>query len=228
MSAEGKRSARAAEDSGRFGGPIDRLIAALQALPNVGPKSAQRMAFLLLQENRSGAEELARALDGALAAARHCASCNNLCDKELCDICADPERDRKKLMVVSMPTDVVSMERARCHDGTYFVLMGDLHSLEGNMPDEAPIERLTEKILGEGVEEVIVGTDFTSGGETTAAVLSEVLVKLPCRVSRLARGLPLGGELEYVDLGTLAQSFYDRRPLKPKSSNPMGERRGAI
>lgn len=191
-----------------------RLINALKILPNVGPKSAQRMAYQLLQHNREGAAELVGALQNALNQVHHCRCCNTFCESELCDICADSERDGRRLMIVHMPADVSSMETAHCHDGLYFVLMGQVNPAQGMDLSHIALDKLVARLQEGGVEEIIIATNFTAEGDATAYVLSELFKDLPYKVSRLARGMPLGGELEYVDAGTLAQAVYERRLLK--------------
>lgn len=191
-----------------------QLIHALKALPNVGPKSAQRIAYHLLQHNRAGAQELAEALQLALRQVRHCALCNTFCENELCDICADQTRDSRRLMIVHMPADVASMEAARCHDGLYFVLMGQINPVQGMDLSHIALEQLVERLKKSEVEEIIIATNFTAEGDATAYVLSELFKNLPYKISRLSRGIPLGAELEYVDAGTLAQAVYERRQLK--------------
>ncbi|MDO4879325.1 MAG: recombination mediator RecR [Neisseria sp.] len=192
---------------------FSRLILSLKALPNVGPKSAQRMAYHLLQHNRAGAEELAAALQHALRQVRHCASCNTFCEEKLCEICADPQRDKRRLMIVHMPADVANMESANCHDGLYFVLMGQINPAQGMDLSHIALDKLTARLQNSGVEEIIIATAFTAEGDATAYVLAELLKSLPFKISRLARGMPAGAELEYVDEGTLAQAVYDRRQL---------------
>lgn len=197
---------------------FNRLIAALKTLPNVGPKSAQRMAYELLQHNRQGAQELAEALQYALGQVRHCRLCNTFCEDELCEVCADNTRDGRRLMIVHMPADVASMEAAHCHDGLYFVLMGQVSPLHGMDVSHIALDKLATRLadtsLSHTVEEVIVATSFTAEGDATAYVLAEFFKDLPYKVSRLARGMPLGSELEYVDAGTLAQAVYERRQIK--------------
>lgn len=193
---------------------FNRLINALKILPNVGPKSAQRMAYQLLQHNRDGAQELAAALQNALKHVQHCARCNTFCETELCDICADGERDSRRLMIVHMPADVAGMEAANCHDGLYFVLMGQVNPVQGMDLNHIALEKLVARLQNSDVEEIIIATNFTAEGDATAYVLAELFKNLPYKVSRLARGIPLGGELEYVDAGTLAQAVYERRLLK--------------
>ena len=193
---------------------FQRLSNALKVLPNVGPKSAQRMAYQLLQHNRAGAEELVVALQAALKQVRHCVRCNTFCEHELCHICADETRDDKRLMIVQMPIDVASMEAANCHDGLYFVLMGQVNPTQGMDVSHIALEKLVARLQNSAVEEVIIATNFTAEGDATAYVLAELFKQLPYKVSRLSRGMPLGAELEYVDAGTLAQAVYERRQLK--------------
>ena len=197
--------------------PIDafsRLTQALKVLPNVGPKSAQRMAYQLLQHKRDGAEELLAALQQALLQVRHCQQCNTFCEGDLCHVCADETRAQTRLMIVHMPADVASMEAANCHDGLYFVLMGQVNPAQGMDLSHIALEKLVARLQNSAVEEIIIATNFTAEGDATAYVLAELFKNLPYRVSRLARGMPLGGELEYVDAGTLAQAVYERRQLK--------------
>ena len=197
--------------------PIDafsRLTQALKVLPNVGPKSAQRMAYQLLQHKRDGAEELLAALQQALLQVRHCQQCNTFCEGDLCHVCADETRAQTRLMIVHMPADVASMEAAHCHDGLYFVLMGQVSPAQGMDLSHIALEQLVARLQGSEVEEIIIATNFTAEGDATAYVLSELLKNLPYKISRLARGMPLGGELEYVDAGTLAQAVHERRLLK--------------
>ncbi|VEJ21221.1 recombination mediator RecR [Neisseria animaloris] len=193
---------------------FNRLINALKILPNVGPKSAQRMAYQLLRHNRDGAQELSAALQNALKHVQHCTRCNTFCETELCDICADGERDFRRLMIVHMPADVAGMEAANCHDGLYFVLMGQVNPVQGMDLNHIALEKLVARLQNSDVEEIIIATNFTAEGDATAYVLAELFKNLPYKVSRLARGIPLGGELEYVDAGTLAQAVYERRLLK--------------
>ncbi len=196
---------------------FSRLIKALCALPNVGPKSAQRMAYQLLQHDREGAAELVEALQLALRQVGHCIRCNTFSEHELCPICADSTRDSSRLMIVHMPADVASMEAARCHDGLYFVLMGQVNPAQGMDLNHIALEKLVARLQNSEVDEIIIATNFTAEGDATAYVLSELFAKLPYRVSRLSRGMPLGSELEYIDAGTLAQAVYERRQIKENS-----------
>ena len=191
-----------------------RLTEALRVLPNVGPKSARRMAYELLRHQRDGAAELAAALQQALTAVQHCRSCNTFCEGELCAICADGRRDPRRLMIVHMPADVASMEAANCHDGLYFVLMGQVSPAQGMDLSHIALDKLAARLQHSEVEEIIIATAFTAEGNATAYVLAEFFKNLPYRVTRLAHGMPLGSELEYIDAGTLAQSVYERKLLK--------------
>ena len=195
-----------------------RLIKALCILPNVGPKSAQRMAYQLLQHDRDGAAALVDALQNALKQVGHCRRCNTVSEHELCPICADSERDPRRLMIVHMPADVASMEAARCHDGLYFVLMGQVSPAQGMDLNHIALNQLVERLKESEVEEIIIATNFTAEGDATAYILSELFAKLPYKVSRLSRGMPLNSELEYIDAGTLAQAVYERRQLKDGES----------
>ncbi len=189
---------------------LSRLIQALCALPNVGPKTAQRMAHTLLQQKRAQAAELADALSQALKLVRHCRSCHTFCEGELCTICADERRDRKRLMIVQMPADISAMEAARCHDGLYFVLMGQVNPVQDMGLEHIALNELIQRLQQSDVEEIIIATSFTAEGDATAYILIELLKDLPYKISRLAKGIPLGADLEYVDAGTLAEAVYRR------------------
>ena len=191
-----------------------RLINALKILPNVGPKSAQRMAYQLLQYKREEAQELVDALQFALGQVQHCRMCNTFCEGDLCEICADEKREKSRLMIVHMPADVSSMEAANCHDGLYFVLMGQVSPAQGMDISAVALDKLVARLQASDIEEIIIATNFTAEGDATAYVLAELFKNLPYKVSRLARGIPLGGEMEYVDAGTLAQAVYDRRNIQ--------------
>jgi recombination protein RecR len=192
---------------------LDRLIAALRRLPGVGPKSAQRHAYHLLQHDREGARELALALDHALASIRHCVRCNTFTESECCSTCASPRRDPTQLCVVETPADQLMVEQTLAFGGLYFVLMGRLSPLDGVGPREIHFERLMARACDGVVREVILATNFTQEGEATAHYLAEMLKARGLSVSRLARGVPVGSELEYVDPGTIAQALRDRRDV---------------
>jgi recombination protein RecR len=192
---------------------LARLIEALRVLPGVGPKSAQRMAFHLLERNRDGARALARSLEEAASNVRHCRRCRMLTDGELCEICAAPKRDATALCIVESPADVVAVEQSGGYAGRYFVLMGHLSPLDGVGPAEIGIAAF-EKLLTEGdVREVILATNPTVEGEATAHFLAEVVARFGLRASRIAHGVPVGGELEYVDGGTLAHALAGRQAI---------------
>ena len=192
---------------------LERLIEALRALPGVGLRSAQRMAYHLLQHDRAGADVLAQALGNALARVRHCALCNNYTEDETCSLCRSGSRDRAQLCVVETPADLATVEQTAMYSGMYFVLMGRLSPLDGIGPRDIGLDRLLARATGGEVEEVVLATNFTNEGEATAHYIAEMLRARGTRVSRIARGIPLGGELEYVDAGTLSQAFLDRRGL---------------
>jgi recombination protein RecR len=193
---------------------LERLIEALRTLPGVGPRSAQRMAYYLLQHERPGAELLARALADALATVRHCSQCNNFTEEEVCALCRSPRRDRSLLCVVETPADLAMVEQTSMYSGMYFVLMGRLSPLDGVGPRDIGLERLLARVDSGEVQEVILATNFTNEGEATAHYIAEMLRARQIRVSRIARGVPLGGELEYVDVGTLSQALLDRRGIE--------------
>jgi recombination protein RecR len=190
---------------------LDALIQSLRCLPGVGVRSAQRMAFHLLQHDREGAERLARALQDAVAQMHHCAQCHTFTEQEICAICSDPRRDASKLCVVETPADQAALERTGVFKGRYFVLMGRLNPLGGIGPRDIGIEQLLQRADDGVVREVILATNFTAEGETTAYVLAQALKSRGLAVTRLARGVPAGSELEYVDLSTIAHALTDRR-----------------
>ena len=192
---------------------LERLVEALRVLPGVGPKSAQRMAYQLLQRDRAGADQLAVALKHALATVRHCARCNNFTEGEICSLCASARRDATVLCVVETPADLAMVEQTSSFSGMYFVLMGRLSPLDGVGPRDIGLDRLLARATDGTVQEVILATNFTNEGEATAHYIAEMLRARGVRVSRIARGVPLGGELEYVDAGTLSQALMERRPL---------------
>lgn len=192
---------------------LESLIEALRCLPGVGPKSAQRMAYYLLQRDRPGAQRLADSLQQALVALRHCQRCNTYTEAELCERCRSGKRDAAQLCVVETPVDMNMMEQTQAYSGLYYVLMGRVSPLDGVGPRELQLERLLARACDGVVEEVILATNFTNEGEVTAHYLTELLKSRGLRVSRIARGVPVGGELEYVDAGTLAQALRERRAL---------------
>jgi recombination protein RecR len=192
---------------------LERLVEALRVLPGVGPRSAQRMAYYLLQHDRAGAERLGQALVAALQSVRHCAKCNNFTEDEVCALCRSPRRDPSLLCVVETPGDLAMVEQSLGYSGMYFVLMGRLSPLDGIGPREIGLDRLLARATDGEVQEVILATNFTNEGEATAHYVAEMLRARDVKVSRIARGVPLGGELEYVDAGTISQALRDRRGL---------------
>jgi recombination protein RecR len=190
---------------------LNQLIEALRCLPGVGPKSAQRMAYHLLQRDRRGADRLASALHRALDTLRRCARCNTFTEDEVCDRCASAKRDPSLLCVVEMPVDLNTMEQTHAFNGLYYVLLGRLSPLDGIGPKELAFERLLARATDGVVKEVILATNFTNEGEATAHYLSELLHARGVKVSRIARGLPVGGEIEYTDAATVAQALIERR-----------------
>ncbi len=192
---------------------IGGLIEALRCLPGVGPKSAQRMAFHLLERERDGGRRLVAALAEALEKVGRCGSCRTLSETETCAICADPRRDPAQLCVLETPADVLAVEQAAGYRGRYFVLMGHLSPLDGIGPDELGLDRLEARLAAGEVREVILATNTTVEGEATAQYLADLARAHGVRATRLAHGIPFGGELEFVDSGTLSHAFAGRRDL---------------
>ncbi|MDO9405805.1 MAG: recombination mediator RecR [Polaromonas sp.] len=202
---------------------LDGLTDALRKLPGVGAKSAARMAFHLLQHDKPAALQIARALEHAVTSIRHCALCNTLTEAEVCHTCQNPQRDRSKLCVVETPADQAALERTLAYRGLYFVLMGKLSPLDGVGPNDIGLQKLFDRVVPKDasgtalppdqreVQEVILATNFTAEGEATAHVIAQALKSRGVQVTRLARGVPVGSELEYVDLGTIAHALVDRR-----------------
>ncbi|HET6598842.1 MAG TPA: recombination mediator RecR [Burkholderiaceae bacterium] len=193
------------------GPSLEALIEALRRLPGVGVKSAQRMAFHLLQHDREGAQRIAHALESALEHVRHCERCHTFTEAAVCSICLDGTRDARQLCVVETPADQAALERSGSYRGLYFVLMGRLSPLDGIGVADIGVQELLGRAADGVTDEVIVATNFTAEGEATAHVLAEALRARGLRVTRLARGVPIGSELEYVDLGTIAHALVDRR-----------------
>jgi recombination protein RecR len=194
---------------------LGRLIEALRVLPGVGPKSAQRMAFYLLQHDRNGAAVLAQSLGEAVQTVGHCARCNTFSELNICNTCSDERRDPSILCVVETPADQLMVEQTLTYKGLYFVLMGRLSPLDGLGPNEIHLDRLIERVEKSPVpvKEVVLATNFTSEGEATAHYIGEIMKVRDIKVSRIARGVPVGGELEYVDASTLARAMMDRRSV---------------
>lgn len=192
---------------------LEELIESLRCLPGVGPKSAQRMAYYLLQRDRQGAERLSQALEKSLSCIRHCAKCNSFTEEEICSLCSSANRDASLLCVVETPADLVMMEQTQIYRGLYFVLMGRLSPLDGIGPKDIHMDRLLKRATDGVVTEVVLATNFTVEGEATAHYIGEMIRQRGIHVSRIARGLPVGGELEHVDSGTLAQAMLERRDV---------------
>ncbi|MDA8361599.1 MAG: recombination mediator RecR [Gammaproteobacteria bacterium] len=190
---------------------IEALKKALRRLPGIGPKAAQRIAFHLLSRDRATAKDIARALEHAVACVGHCQVCNNFSETEVCRICASPRRDSGLLCVVESPADLVSLEQSGAFTGAYFVLMGRLSPLEGIGPDQIGIPKLQNLLESGAVREVILATNATVEGEATAHYISEIARQHGLLATRIAYGVPVGGELEYIDRGTLARAFSGRR-----------------
>jgi recombination protein RecR len=190
---------------------ISSLIEALRRLPGVGAKSAARMAYHLMQHDREGAVMLARALEGSAQSILHCERCNTFTDTPICSTCLDASRDQSKLCVVETPADQAALERTGAYKGLYFVLMGKISPLDGMGPKEIGAQKLIERATDGVLKEVILATNFTAEGEATAHIIGTVLKSRGIQVTRLSRGVPIGSELEYVDLGTIAHALEDRR-----------------
>jgi recombination protein RecR len=192
---------------------LEELIAALRCLPGVGAKSAQRMAFHLLQRDRQGAARLGHALTRVLEAVRHCERCNNFSETPVCALCSSNQRDASLLCVVETPADLMMLEQAQCFSGLYFVLMGRLSPLDGIGPKDIHLDRMLQRAADGVVQEVVLATNFTNEGEATAHFIGEMLSARGLKASRIARGLPVGGEIEHVDAGTLARAVIERRGI---------------
>jgi recombination protein RecR len=190
---------------------LDFLTEALRRLPGIGPKSAQRMAYHLMQHDREGAALLSHALGQAVEKIHHCERCNTFTENDICETCLDSARDSSLLCVVETPGDQLMIEQTLTYKGLYFVLMGRLSPLDGIGPKDIHLEKLIARATDGTVTEVVLATNFTNEGEATAHYISETLKVRGLKVSRLARGVPVGGELEYVDAGTIARAMLDRR-----------------
>lgn len=190
---------------------LEALIEALRCLPGVGPKSAQRMAYHLLQRDRGAARRLGESMLHALDSIRHCQRCNTFSETDLCERCASPKRDSSVLCVVETPVDMNMMEQTLAYQGLYYVLMGRISPLDGVGPKDIGLERLMSRVQDGLVTEVILATNYTNEGEATAHYITAMLKPKGIKVTRIARGVPVGGELEYVDSGTLAQALRERK-----------------
>jgi recombination protein RecR len=192
---------------------LSQLIEALRCLPGVGPKSAQRMAFHLLERDREGGRRLAAVLNDSMARIGKCRTCRTLTEREVCTLCANDQRDPRLLCVVESPADVLAIEQATDYRGRYFVLGGRLSPLDGIGPAEIGLDLLEQRLSEGRVEELIIATNPTIEGEATAHYIGELVGELGIQATRIAHGVPLGGELEYIDGGTLAHAFSGRQAL---------------
>jgi recombination protein RecR len=197
----------------KLGPTLDKLVDSLKRLPGIGPRSAQRIAFHLLQHDRDTAVKLGEALLAATANVGHCARCNTLTELEVCATCSNVRRDAGALCVVESPSDQLMLEQSLSYSGLYFVLLGRLSPLDGVGPRDIGLDRLLARAAEGEVQEVILATNFTNEGEATAHYIAEMLRARNVKASRIARGVPLGGELEYVDAGTISQALLDRRGI---------------
>ena len=198
----------------KFSPALESLIEALRCLPGVGPKSAQRMSLHLLERDREGAAALAAALSDAVEKIDHCTQCRNFTEFDVCEICSDTRRDQTQICVVESPSDVLALEQSASYRGRYFVLMGHLSPIDGIGPEDIGLDRFHRRVVDERIEEVILATNPSVGGEATAYYLSKLLAPEGVRVTRIAHGVPLGGELEYVDGSTLAHALTGRVPVE--------------
>lgn len=192
---------------------LEQLIEALRCLPGVGPKSALRMAYHLMQRDRKGAAKLSHGLQHALDTIGHCQLCNNFSEQPVCALCNAEKRESSMLCVVEMPTDLMMLEQTQSYAGMYFVLMGRLSPIDGIGPKEIHLDKLLKRVQDGAVKEVILATNYTSEGEATAHYISEMIKARGIAVSRIARGLPMGGEIEYVDSGTLSTALIERKTV---------------
>jgi len=194
---------------------IQQLIDAFTQLPGVGVKSAQRMAYALLERNRAAGFQLAEALQDAMQKVGHCAQCRTFTEAQICTICANPKRQNGQLCIVESPADVLAIEQSNSYQGQYFVLMGHLSPIDGIGPEALGLDRLEQRLqqASEAVKELILATNPTVEGEVTAHYIHQMAKRLNLTVTRLAQGIPVGGELEYIDSGTLSQAFAGRKPL---------------
>ena len=190
---------------------LDKLTNALKCLPGVGPKSALRLTYFLLQRDRTGAKDLANSIMQALEELGHCTLCNNFSEEQTCSICKSSKRENKVLCIVEMPTDLLMLEQTHSFKRMYFVLMGRLSPLDGIGPNDIHLHKLIKRIQNSDFNEIILATNFTSEGNATAEYIKSMLKDTKLKVSRIARGLPMGGEIEYVDSGTLAQAISERK-----------------
>ena len=192
---------------------LENLVDALKILPGVGPKSALRLSYFLLQRNRDGAKNLSEKISNALEQLMHCELCNNFSEKPQCSICLSNKRDVNTICIVEMPTDLLMFEETHSYNGLYFILMGKLSPLDGIGPNDIHLSKLIKRVKNSNITEMILATNFTVEGNATAQYIKELFKDVDIKTSRIARGLPMGGEIEYVDSGTLAQAIVERKVL---------------
>ena len=192
---------------------LESLVDALKILPGVGPKSALRMTYFLLQRNRNGAQNISKSISNALEQLMHCELCNNFSEKPQCSICLSSKRDKNTICIVEMPTDLLMLEETHSYNGLYFILMGRLSPLDGIGPNEIHLSKLIRRIKNSNIKEIILATNFTVEGNATAQYIKELFKDVDIKATRIARGLPMGGEIEYVDSGTLAQAIVERKAI---------------
>lgn len=192
---------------------IDELINALRCLPGIGPKSAQRMALHILQHNKEGGKTLSTTLTECLQNIRNCKQCRTLCENELCRYCSSPKRDQSLLCVVEAPHDILAIEQTGHFNGLYYVLMGNISPLDGIGPNELGLGNLEERFANNNISEVVIATSATVEGQATAHYIAEMARKQNITASQLAQGVPLGGELDYIDSNTLAHAFNERKKM---------------
>ena len=192
---------------------LENLVDALKILPGIGPKSALRMTYYLLQRNRNGAQNISKSISNALEQLMHCELCNNFSEEPQCSICLSNKRDANTICIVEMPTDLLMLEETHSYNGLYFILMGRLSPLDAVGPNEIHLSKLIKRIKISNIEEIILATNFTVEGNATAQYIKELFKDVDIKTSRIARGLPMGGEIEYVDSGTLAQAIVERKTL---------------
>jgi len=195
---------------------LDELIDSIKCLPGIGPKSATRMAYYLLQRDPKGAMRLANSILNSFELLGKCTSCNNFSETPTCDLCLDPKRNKKILCIIEMPTDLLMFEQTHSFDGMYYILMGRLSPLDGIGPKDLNMGGLYDRCKDEQIEEIIIATNFTKEGDATATYITELLKDLGKKLSRIARGMPSGSEIEYTDSGTLAQAISERKTINQK------------
>ena len=200
---------------------LKQLIAALQCLPGVGTKSAQRMAFHLLHKDREGALHLAKSLEQASRLVKHCELCRMLTEESICDICGSERRDASQLCVVEMPADVIAIEQSASYSGRYFVLMGHMSPLDGIGPSELGIDLLERRLEQEDFAEVVLATSVTVEGDATAHLVANLAARYGVNATRIAYGVPMGGELEFIDSGTLSRALSGRRQIEIESTDEV-------